>query len=107
MLINVEQDNAALRARNAELEAENAILANELASIREYEEEMEVESTGSAESEGESSDLTVRSMDEADEEAGSEGQPSSSDGGLAEALEETLRGTAEDVTPEPPSSDGA
>ena len=39
MLINAQQDILNLRARVAELESDNAIMAEELASYREYEEE--------------------------------------------------------------------
>ena len=79
MYLNAQEENVALRARVAELESDNALMAEELASIREYEEEMEVESTGAASEDEEFSGFSDgEPMETSDAGAASEDEPSSS-----------------------------
>ncbi len=97
MLVIAQQENEALRARVAELESDNALMAQELASIREYEEEMEVESTDAASEDEEFNGFSEgEPMETSDAGAASEDEPSSSNNDSSSTLEDSSLGEDSD-----------
>ena len=106
LLINAQQEISALEAQVAQLEADNArlvsdnaLMARELEGVREYEEAMEVERAGSEASAADSFHRfsSEEPMDEDADNSEAEHPSPISSGGLAEALEETFRGTCSDL----------